>query len=384
MKRMTVVLAMLAIVLSAAVAMADITVGVVLSTTGAAASLGIPEKNSLAFAPKTIAGEKVKYVVYDDATDATNTVQSVKRLISEDKVDIIIGPSTTPTSLAVLDVAAEAKTPMLSLGSASPIVNPVEKRKWIFKPTANDDITAKAMVAHMVKHGVKSVAVIAVDDPYGEANTKEYEKLAEKNGINTQTVEKYKKSDTSVTAQVLKAVSGKPDAVYVVAVGTPAAMPHLALIDRGYKGKIYQSHGTANSDFLRVGGKALEGSFLPASAVLVAEQLPAGYPTKDEALKFAKAYEGKFGPRSTFAAHMWDSLKIIEAVVPKALKAGKPGTPEFRAALRDALEATKGLKGAYSVFNMSPTDHSGVDQTGIAMLKIENGKWKLEDYAKFK
>jgi branched-chain amino acid transport system substrate-binding protein len=384
MKRMTVVLAMLAIVLSAAVAMADITVGVVLSTTGAAASLGIPEKNSLAFAPKTIAGEKVKYVVYDDATDATNTVQSVKRLISEDKVDIIIGPSTTPTSLAVLDVAAEAKTPMLSLGSASPIVNPAEKRKWIFKPTANDDITAKAMVAHMVKHGVKSVAVIAVDDPYGEANTKEYEKLAEKNGINTLTVEKYKKSDTSVTAQVLKATSGKPDAVYVVAVGTPAAMPHLALIDRGYKGKIYQSHGTANSDFLRVGGKALEGSFLPASAVLVAEQLPAGYPTKDEALKFAKAYEAKFGPRSTFAAHMWDSLKIIEAVVPKALKAGKPGTPEFRAALRDGLEATKGLKGAYSVFNMSPTDHSGVDQTGIAMLKIENGKWKLEDYAKFK
>jgi branched-chain amino acid transport system substrate-binding protein len=183
---------------------------------------------------------------------------------------------------------------------------------------------------------------------------------------------------------VLKATSGKPDAVYVVAVGTPAAMPHLALIDRGYKGKIYQSHGTANSDFLRVGGKALEGSFLPASAVLVAEQLPAGYPTKDEALKFAKAYEAKFGPRSTFAAHMWDSLKIIEAVVPKALKAGKPGTPEFRAALRDGLEATKGLKGAYSVFNMSPTDHSGVDQTGIAMLKIENGKWKLEDYAKFK
>jgi branched-chain amino acid transport system substrate-binding protein len=384
MKSMTVVFGALVIVLSATIALADITVGVVLSTTGAAASLGIPEKNSLAFAPKTMAGEKVKYVVYDDATDATNTVQSVKRLISEDKVDIIIGPSTTPTSLAVLDVASEAKTPMLSLGSASPIVTPADKRKWIFKPTANDDITARAMVAHMVKLGVKSVAVIAIDDPYGEANTKEYEKLAEKNGIKTLTVEKYKKSDTSVTAQVLKAIGGKPDAVYVVAVGTPAAMPHVALIDRGYKGKIYQSHGTANSDFLRVGGKALEGSFLPASAVLVAEQLPAGYPTKDEALKFAKAYEEKFGPRSTFAAHMWDSLKIIEAVMPKALKGGKPGTPEFRAALRDALEATKGLKGAYSVFNMSPTDHSGVDQTGIAMLKIENGKWKLEDYAKFK
>jgi branched-chain amino acid transport system substrate-binding protein len=158
----------------------------------------------------------------------------------------------------------------------------------------------------------------------------------------------------------------------------------LALIDRGYKGTIYQSHSTASADFLRVGGKALEGSFLPAAALLVGEQLPNGYPTKAEALKFAKAYEAKFGPRSTFAAHMWDALKIIEAAVPKALKTAKPGTPEFRSALRDSIEATKGLKGAYAVFNMSPTEHSGVDQTGIAMLKIENGKWKLEDYAKFK
>lgn len=385
MKRMTVVLAALAIVLSATVAMAEITVGVVLSTTGPAASLGMPAKNSLAFAPKTIAGEKVRYVVYDDATDATNTVQSVKRLISEDKVDVIIGPSTTPTSLSVLDVASEAKTPLLSLGSASAIVNPVDaKRKWVFKPTANDDITARAMVAHMVKRGVKTAAVIAIDDPYGEANTKEYQALAEKNGIKTVTVEKFKKGDTSVTAQVVKVMSSKPDAVFIVAVGTPSATPHLALVERGYKGTIYQSHSTASSDFLKLGGKALEGSFLPAAALLVAEQLPNGYPTKAEALNFAKAFEPKFGPRSTFAAHMWDSLKIIEAAAPKALKVAKPGTAEFRAALRDAIEGTKGLKGAYAVFSLSPTDHSGVDQTGIAMLKIENGKWKLEDYAKFK
>ncbi|MBT0653453.1 ABC transporter substrate-binding protein [Geomobilimonas luticola] len=384
MNRLRLLTGMVTLLFTATVAMADITIGVNLSTTGPAASLGIPEKNALAFAPKTIAGQNVKLVVYDDASDTTTAVQNTKRLVSENKVDLIIGSSTTPCSLAMVDVAAGAKTPMLSVASASAIVAPVDaKRKWAFKVSANDDIYAAAMVAHMVKKGVKSVGVIAVDDPYGESNTQEYVKLAKKYGIKTQSIEKFKKTDTSVTAQVLKLMSGKPDAMFIVAVGTPAALPHTALVERGYKGKIYQTGGAANADFLRVGGKALEGSFLPASPVLVAEQLPNGYPTKAEALKFAKAYEGKYGPRSTFASHIWDALKIVEAAVPKALKKAKPGTPEFRQALRDAIETTKGYNGAYAVFNMSPTDHSGVDQRGMSVIKIENGKWKLEDHAKF-
>lgn len=384
MKKRMVVLGALVTLSVAATAMADVTVGVNISTTGPAASLGIPQKNALEFAPKSIAGQKVNFILYDDATDTTTAVQNVKRLISEGKVDLIIGPSTTPTTMSVVAVATEAKTPMISLASASPIVTPIEQRKWIFKVTANDEITASAMVSHMTRHGVKTVSVIATDDPYGEANTKEYLKFAEKNGIKTISVEKFKKTDTSATAQVLKILSGKPDAVYVVAAGTPSAMPHVALIDKGFKGKVYQSHGAANSDFLRVGGKALEGAYLPCSPVLVAEQLPDSYPNKAEMLRFAKTYEAKFGPRSTFAAHMWDAQHFLEVAVPKALKAGQPGTPQFREALRDAIEATKGYKGAYAVFNMSPTDHSGVDVSGIAMLKIENGKWKLDEIPKAK
>ena len=379
-----ILLGTMAVLLSSSMALADITIGVNLSTTGPAASLGIPEKNALALVPKTIGGEKIKLVVYDDASDTTTAVQNVKRLVSENNVDLILGPSTTPTSLAVVDVAAESKTPMLSVASASAIASPVDaKRKWVFKVTANDDIYAQAMVAHMVKKGVKTVGVIAVDDPYGEANAKEYMKLAQKHGIKTLPIEKFKKTDTSVTAQVLKLMGGKPDAMFIVAVGTPAALPQTALIDRGYKGKIYQTGGAANADFIRVGGKAVEGTFLPASPVLVAEQLPNGYPTKEEALKFAKAYEGKFGPRSTFASHIWDAFKVLETAVPKALKAGKPGTPQFRNALRTAIEGTKGIKGAGAVFNLSTTDHSGVNQLGMAVLRIENGKWKLEDHAAF-
>ncbi len=384
MKKAALVTASFATFFCSTVAMADITIGVNLSTTGPAASLGIPEKNALSFAPKTIAGQKVRYVVYDDASDTTTAVQNVKRLVSENRVDLILGPTTTPTSLAVVDVAADAKTPMLAVASASAIASPVDaKRRWVFKVTANDDIYASAMVAHMVKKGVKKVAVIATDDPYGEANTKEYMKIAQKYGIKTLTIEKFKKTDTSVTAQVLKAMGGKPDAVFIVAVGTPAAMPHVALVEHGFRGKIYQTGGAANADFLRVGGKSVEGAFLPASPVLVAEQLPKGYPTKDEALRFVRAYEGKFGPRSTFASHVWDAVKVIEAAVPKALKTARPGTPQFREALRHAIEETKGLKGAGAVFTLSASDHSGVNHLGMSVLRIDKGTWKLEDYARF-
>lgn len=384
MKKAALVTASFATFFCSTVAMADITIGVNLSTTGPAASLGIPEKNALSFAPKTIAGQKVRYVVYDDASDTTNAVQNVKRLVSENRVDLILGPTTTPTSLAVVDVAADAKTPMLAVASASAIASPVDaKRRWVFKVTANDDIYASAMVAHMVKKGVKKVAVIATDDPYGEANTKEYMKIAQKYGIKTLTIEKFKKTDTSVTAQVLKAMGGKPDAVFIVAVGTPAAMPHVALVEHGFRGKIYQTGGAANADFLRVGGKSVEGAFLPASPVLVAEQLPKGYPTKDEALRFVRAYEGKFGPRSTFASHVWDAVKVIEAAVPKALKTARPGTPQFREALRRAIEETKGLKGAGAVFTLSASAHSGVNHLGMSVLRIDKGTWKLEDYARF-
>jgi branched-chain amino acid transport system substrate-binding protein len=385
MRRFVVAVMLLLVALSVGAQATEITIGVDLSTTGSGASLGIPEKNVLTYAPAEIAGYKVKYVLFDDASDSTMALQNVKRLITENKVDLILGPSITTSALGVLEAAAEAKTPLLCFASATAIVSPMDaKRKWIFKVTANDDVYAAAMVRHMVKKGVKSVAVIASDDPYGESNTMEYKKLADKAGIQTLTVEKFKRTDTSVTAQVLHALKGNPDAVFIAAVGTPAALPHIALVDRGYKGKIYQTGGVANADFLRVGGKSVEGSFLPASPVVVAEQLPDGYPTKPEALKFAHAYEGKFGPRSTFASHMWDALNIVNLAVPKALKTAKPGTPEFREALRAAIENVKGYKGALAVYNFTPTDHSGVNQLGMAVLRVEKGAWKLEDHAEYK
>lgn len=385
MKQFMAGISMLAVMTAATAAQADITIGVNLSSTGPAASLGIAEKNAISFGPAVIAGQKVRYVIYDDATDTTTAVQNIKRLVSEEKVDMLIGPSTSPNSAAVIEAVAASKTPMIQLSPGPASISATdEKRKWIFNAPANTTVYATAMINHMVKKGVKTVSVIAVDDAYGETSTVAYKNLSESKGIKTLAVEKYKRTDTSTTAQVLHAMQGNPDAIFIASSGTPAALPHVTLIERGYKGKIYQSGGAANAEFLRVGGKALEGSFMLAPPVVVGEQLPDGYPTKAEALKFIKAYEAKFGPRSMFASLAWDALKIVEAAVPKALKSGKPGTEKFRVALRDAIEGTKGLKGAGSVFSMSPTDHSGVNQLGMSLMKVENGKWKLEDHANFK
>ena len=385
MKQVVVGISMVAVIMAAAAARADLTIGVNVSSTGPAASLGLAEKNAVTLGPSVIAGQKVRYVVYDDATDTTAAVQNVKRLVSEAKVDFLIGPTTSPAGLAVVTVAAEAKTPMIQLApSPAPIAAGDEKRKWIFYGPPTADIYAAALMRHMVRKGVKTVSVISVDDAYGESCVAAYKKLAEQKGIKTLTVEKYKRTDTSATGQVLHALQGNPDAVYIAASGTPGALPHIELIERGYKGRIYQSGGSASAEFLRVGGKALEGSFMLGLPLLAAEQLPDDYPARKEALEFAKAYEAKYGPRSMFAAQVWNAMKILEVTVPKALKAGNPGTEKFRGALRDAIESTKGLKGAGMVLSFSPTDHTGINQLGMCVLKVENGKWKLEEHADYK
>jgi branched-chain amino acid transport system substrate-binding protein len=259
------------------------------------------------------------------------------------------------------------------------------KRKWVFKTTPNDEVYVTAVVNHMVKRHVKTIALIAVDDPYGESWTAVTRKRAAEKGIRILSIEKFQRNDTSATAQALRAMKGNPDAILVIAAGTPAVTPHRALVERGYKGKIYQTGGAANADFLRLGGKAVEGAYLPAPTVIVAEQLPNGYPTRQTALEFLKIYEQKYGQgsRSTFAGHLWDAVKLLEAAIPVALKMAKPGTVQFREALRSALENCKGVKGVSAVYTMTPADHSGINQLGVAMIRIENGGWKLDDHAEF-
>ncbi len=366
---------------AASFAQADINVGVLVSATGPAASLGIPEKNTFALMPTTIAGQKVNYIVLDDASDTTTAVKNTRKLVSEDKVDVIIGSTITPNSLAMVDVAAETETPMISMAASARIVDPVDaKRRWVFKTPQNDVQMSTAIAEHMSNNGVKTVGFIGFSDAYGEGWWNEFSKIAETRKIKILGSERYNRADTSVTGQVLKLMSANPDAVLIAGSGTPAALPQKTLKEKGYKGKIYQTHGVANNDFLRVGGKDVEGTLLPAGPVLVATQLPDSNPVKKSALEYIAKYEAAHGAGSvsTFGAHAWDAGLLLANAVPAALKKAQPGTKEFRAALRDALEGTKELRAAHGVYSMSATDHLGLDQRARVMVKIEGGKWVLQ------
>lgn len=359
---------------------AQITVGVTVSATGPAASLGIPERNTVALMPQEIAGQSVRYIVLDDASDTTHAVTNIRKFVQEDRVDVVLGSTTTPNSLAMIDVAAESKTPMISWAASSRIVEPVdEKKRWVFKTPQNDQQMATAIIEHMTNHGVKTVGFIGFADAYGEGWWEQFNTLAEVRGLKVVSSQRYNRTDTSVTGQVLQLMSARPDAILIAGSGTPAALPQKTLKERGYTGKIYQTHGVANNDFLRVCGRDCEGTFLPAGPVLVAEQLPDDNPVKASALAYINAYEAAHGKGSvsTFGAHAWDSGVLLQAAVPEALKVAQPGTPEFRAALRDALENVKEVPGAHGIFSMSPDDHLGLDQRARVMVQIVNGTWKL-------
>ncbi len=357
---------------------ADVNIGVTVSATGPAASLGIPEKNTFSLLPTTLGGQKVNYIILDDASDTTAAVTNSRKLIAEHKVDAIVGSSTTPASLAMIDVLSEARTPMISMGASAAIIEPQDaKKRWVFKTPQNDIMMALAIAEHMAAAGVKNVGFIGFSDAYGEGWYRETVKALDLKKIKLVANERYARNDTSVTGQVLKLMSAKPDAVLIAGSGTPAALPQKTLKERGYTGVIYQTHGVANADFLRVGGKDVEGTLLPAGPVLVADQLPASNPVRKSALAYIQAYEGAHGKGSvsTFGGHAWDAGQLLAAAIPVALKKAQPGSVEFRTALRDALEGVKELPGAHGIFNMSATDHLGLDQRARVMVKIQNGKW---------
>ena len=362
-------------------ALAQIKIGVTLSTTGPAVSLGIPEKNTIALLPKTIAGKSVEYIVLDDASDSSAAVVNTRRLTLEDKVDAIIGSTTTPNSLAMIDAVAESGTPTISLASSARIIEPMSAKKaWVFKTPQTDTMMVLAILEHAAKRGIKTMGYIGFNDALGEAFYAEFEKFASVRGIKIVANERFAPRDTSVTSQVLKLVGANPEMVVIGASGTPAVLPARGLVERGFKGSVYFNHGVANNDFLRVGGKDIEGAFVPTSPVVVAASLPADHPAKAQAMAFVKAYEAVngVGSVSAFGAYTWDAGLLLANAIPVALKTAQPGTKEFRAALRDAIEGTRDLKVSNGVSNMSKNDHLGLDQRARVVVKVEGGKWKLE------
>ena len=375
-------LALLTILASIAAgsAQAQIKIGVTISTTGPAASLGVPQKNSIALLPKQIAGQTVEYIVLDDGSDSTRAVANSRKLIDEDNVDALIGSSTTPASIAMVSVAAEKKIPMISLAASAALIQPMnEQHRWVFKTPQNDSLMADAIAVHMAANGVKTVGFIGFNDAYGDGWLTEATRAFEAKGIKIVASERFARADTSVTGQVLKLVAAHPDAVLIAGAGTPAALPQKALHERGYAGRYYQTHGVANPDFLRVGGKDVEGTVLPTGPILVSSQLPDSNPVKAVASAYVHAYEAAYGVGTvaTFGAHATDAAILLQNAIPVALKTAKPGTPEFRSALRDALEGLHEVVLDHGISDMSPTDHNGFDDRARVMVTIKDGTWKL-------
>ena len=369
----------IALALAAMAAMsvqAQVKVGIIVGATGPGASLGIPYKNTFSILPKMFGGESVQFIIMDDGTDPTNAVKHARKLISEDKVDLIIGSTSVPAATSITDISAELKTPQIAL---SPVGPAAAKNPWVFTIPQPASIMMGAVADHMKANNVKNVAYIGFSDAWGDLVLNGLKTHADSAGIKIVGEERYGRNDTSVTGQILKILSTNPDAVVVGGSGTPGALPHVTLSERGYKGKVYHNHGVINKDFLRVGGKNIEGGFAPTGPVMVAEQLPDTNPTKKAALEFTKAYEGAFGAgsRNAFAAYSYDAYLLANSAVAEAAKKAKSGTPEFRQALRDALERTKNVNGTHAVYNMTSTDHAGVDLRARVLVVVENGDWKL-------
>jgi branched-chain amino acid transport system substrate-binding protein len=369
-------IALTAAAFAAAPTLADINIGVIASLTGPAAALGAETKKAVAMFPSTIGGEKVNFILLDDGTDPTSAVKNVRKLISEDKVDAILGPNLISTAVAMADVANAEKTPMVSV---APLDVSGDKRGFVFRSEPSADLMVNRVVADMVENGAKTVGFIGFSDSWGELLLKALTKASE-GKIQIVATERYGRADPSVQAQILKIMAAKPDVVFVGASGTPAAMPQITLRERGYKGRIYQSHGVTSKEFLRVGGKNVEGALIPVGPVLVAEQLPDSHPAKKNGVAFVKDLETKNGPdsRSTFAGATWDAWLIAQNGLQAALKGkAKPGTPEFRAALREGIEKTSKLVGTNGVYTMAANDHAGYDASSIVLIKVENNHWKL-------
>ena len=377
MKLKKTLLALAITALTSTAALADIKIGVSLSLTGPGSGLGIPMQKQLQLFPKMIGGEKVTLIVLDDATDPGKGSANARRFVTEDKVDLIFGSCITAVAAAMTDIASEASTVQIA---GSPVGVPPGKDKWLFRLPQSNNVMGHAVIEHMKKQGVKTLGFLGYTDAYGQQWLDAVGPELEKEGIKLVGTERFARTDTSVTPQALKLTSANPDAILVVASGSGAAMPQMGLVERGYKGKVYQTHAAATPDLSRVGGKSVEGTFVVSGPALLGDQLADNHPSKKLALDFVQKFEKEFGPntRNQFAGHSYDFQIAMEKAIPLALKKAKPGTAEFRSAVRDTLETMGRTVFSHGVMNWTPTDHWGYTlETGV-MTKVVDGKFKVE------
>jgi len=366
----------------AGVAQAQITVGFVTSQSGPGSSIGVLYDRGMKAAAEyamSVGAEKIKLIQLDDGSDPSTATRNARKLVEENKVDLLIGTATAPSSIAMVAVANELKVPMISI---SPITVPATEAgdRWAIAMPQPPSLMVKVVVDRMKRDGIKNFAYIGFSDAWGDLVYNGAQKPAEADGLKVLTNERYARTDTSVTGQVLKMMATKPDAVLLGGSATQGALPPLALAERGYKGPLYGTPALLNADFIRVGGKAVEGVRVSAGPVIVAEQLPDSHFSKKISMEFRAAYQKANGVPTTdgFSAYSFDAWLVFLDAAKRAMATAKPGTPEFRAALKNAIFRTKDLVGTHAIYNYGPTDSYGVDERSLVLVKLANGQWKYE------
>lgn len=363
-----------------------IKIGVVVSITGNASSLGEPERNTVELYKEEfseIAGYPVEWIVRDDGSDPTQAVVQVNRLIGEEKVAAVVCCTITPSSMAIIETVQQNQVPNISLAAGAQIVTPAAERRWVFKTPQNDSLMVDVLTDHMVAHGIKRVAFLGFNDAYGDGGRQAFKEVAARKGIEIAADESFARTDKDVSAQLVRMKAANPDAYLIWAIPPGANVAQQNMKDLGIDKPIYQSHGVANRNFLELGGEAVEGTLLPAGKLLAAELLPDGDPQKKVLLDYKQRYEGKYGEgtANTFGGHAYDAMLILKAAIERAVQGGADPAdlPAFRAALRDQIEQTKELVGISGVFNYSPDDHHGLDRRAATMLEVRNNNWALAE-----
>jgi branched-chain amino acid transport system substrate-binding protein len=360
---------------AAAAAQAQIKLGAILSISGPGAAMGVGYKGAFDFFPSEIAGQKVEYIIRDDATDASTAFTIAQKMISEDHVDAFIGPSLTASDSAVAPLANQAHVPMIAM---APYEYDPTKQPYTFNDAQPLPLMVSVVFKYLQQHGVKTIGYIGFSDGWGDQVLAGTKLAAQEDGMKILADERYARTDTSVEAQALKLISVHPQAIMMGNSATPAALPVVALRHLGYKGGIYGNHGIVSPAFIKVGGAAANGVIADTSPLVVYDQLPDDNVVKPVATAFMKEYGAKFGPHSVspFAGYSYDAMLLLKAAIPVALQAGKPGTEQFREALRDALEKTHDLVGVSGVYDMSPTNHNGQDARAAVLVEVKDGAWR--------
>jgi branched-chain amino acid transport system substrate-binding protein len=370
-----------ALTLTFAPARGEIVVGVVVSQSGPVSSIGIPYGRGINAGYAYVSeagGEKIRIIQLEDGSDPSTATKNARKLIEEEKVDVLLGTAGAPATSAMIGVATEQRVPMIAL-SPVPSVQKVEGTAWAISVPQPPSLMVGVVVEQMHKMGVKNIGFIGFSDAWGDLVYNNVKATGEPLGMNLQTNERFARADTSVTAQILKVVAAKPDGVITGGSGTGGALPYLALAERGYKGPIFGTPALINPDFVRLAGKSAEGLIASTGPIMVVDQLPDDHPNKKIGLAFKEAHLKANGVPSNdgFSAYSFDAWLILVNAAKRALANTKPGTSEFRTALREAIYSTSELVGTHGVYNYRPDSHWGTDKRALVLVRLEQGQWKL-------